>query len=110
MDVAFDGVIKSEFKVEQGHLVHKQTQPTENLILERNQELRKNPGALRDLGEGQEGGTWGRQLACIPTIKFYKAIKDGYDFLNKDSKIANREMMRFLLSEDGKECLVRDKV
>lgn len=99
-----DQVIKSEFHY-QNHtdtLTHVRTQPTERLILERNAELRKD-NALNDL-------SFGRQVASIPFIMFEKAMRDGYDLTNPDSEIAGREMMRYLQSEDGKLCLVRDKL
>ena len=57
-DATYDGVIKSEFLTHIDEVCHKQTQPTEPLILARNAELRKNPGALRDLGK-QSGESWG---------------------------------------------------
>ena len=83
-----DSVIKSEvhYQDHTGTLTHKTTQPTEDLILERNAELRKNPGVIRDLGQGQSGGTWGRQVASIPFILYDKAIRDGYKLNSKDQK------------------------
>jgi hypothetical protein len=85
-------------------LYHEVTQPTENLILERNKELRNNPGVLRDLGEGDN--TFGRQVASIPLVMYEKAIRDGYDLNNRDAQIATREMMRYLQSSEGQLCLV----
>lgn len=104
-----DSVIKSEVHYQEhtNTLTHKTTQPTENLILDRNAELRKNPGVIRDLGQGQSGGTWGRQVASIPFILFEKAIRDGYKLNSKDQKLAASEMHRFLQSAEGKTCLVR---
>lgn len=84
-------------------------QPTQNLILERNNELRKNEGVINDLGKGS-GSTWGRQVASIPTIMFHEAIKDGFDLFNKDADFASKEMFRFLQSEKGKTCLIRSKI
>lgn len=106
-DITFDGVVKSELRIEQDHLVHEWTQPAEDLILERNNELRKNEDALRDLGEGQEGGTWGRQVASIPFALYYKAIRDGFDLNSKDSKTAEKEMWRFLQTPEGKTCIIQ---
>lgn len=105
-----DTVIKSEILFDESaeKLIHRTTQPTENIILDRNSELRKNPGAIRDLGDKSRGGTWGRQVACIPFILFEKAIRDGYQLNSKDSKFAASEMHRFLMSPEGKTCLVRD--
>jgi hypothetical protein len=108
-DSVFDGVFRSDLVHQEhtGELFHNLTQPSEDLILAQNAELRKNEGVINDLGAKTEGGTWGRQVASIPFVTYYKAIKDGYSLNCKDSKIATREMHRFLLSEEGKKCLVR---
>jgi len=47
-----DEVFRSEFHYQEhtGELTHKLTQPSEDLILQRNAELRKNPGVIQDLG------------------------------------------------------------
>lgn len=103
----YHGIIKSEFSFEGDTLVHKSTQPTEDLILERNNELRKNVGAINDLGYKSEGGTWGRQVASIPIIMYNKALRDGYQLNHKDKAIAEKELWRFLQSAEGKTCLVR---
>jgi len=103
-----DEVFKSDFH-HQAHtdeFSHILTQPTEDLILNRNAELRKNKGAIRDLGKGQDGGSWGRQLASIPMVIFEKAKRDGFDLNCKDAKIAEKEMRRFLSTDIGKACLV----
>jgi len=102
-------VIKSEvlYQNHTDEIIHKTSQPTEGLILDRNSELRKSKGAIRDLGAGQEGGTWGRQVASIPFIIFEKAIRDGYQLNAKDQALAGLEMNRFLQSDDGKKCLVQ---
>lgn len=73
------------------------TQPTEDLILDRNRELRKNPGALRDL-------ECGRQIASIPLNIYYKALRDGYN-LNSD-----KGMFAFLQTDLGKACLVQERI
>jgi hypothetical protein len=85
-------------------LYHEVTQPTENLILERNKELRNNPGSLKDLGSGDN--TFGRQVASIPLVMYEKAIRDGYDLNSRDAQIATSEMMRYLQSSEGQLCLV----
>jgi len=106
-----DSVIKSEFtySAHEDKLTHKQTQPTEGIILRRNAELRKNEGVIRDLGH-ESGDSWGRQVASIPEIMFHAAIRDGYDLMAKDAKHAAKEMHRFLGSEKGKQCLIREKI
>jgi len=104
------GVIRSDILLDNdGMLYHKTTQPTEDLILERNAELRKNPGAIHDLG-AQSGDTWGRQVASIPEIVFWKAVKDGFEMTASDSEHAEKELFRFLRSEEGKKCLVGNRI
>ena len=105
-----DSVIKSEMHYQEhtNTITHKTSQPTEKLILERNAELRKNPGTLHDLG-AQSGESFGRMVATIPLIMFEKAIRDGYDLNCPDSQIAGQEMHRFLQSSDGKMCLIQGK-
>lgn len=103
------GVFSSEFKFDNHDdtIHHVLTQPSEDLILAQNAELRKTPGLIRDLGAGDEGGSWGRMVATVPLIMFNQAIRDGYKLNSPDSEIAGREMHRFLASEKGKLCLVR---
>lgn len=104
-----DEIFKSEFDTHCTEIAHKLTQPTEDVILARNARLRNNPGVIRDLGKGSEGGTWGRQLASIPFILYDKAIRDGYDLNNLNSEIAGKEMNRYLQSPEGRACLVQGK-
>lgn len=103
-----DGVFTSKFHYQEhdGQLTRVLDQPGRDVILARNAELRKNPGAIIDLGK-QSGGTFGRQIASIPMITFYEAIAAGYDLLNVDKDISAREMNRFLRSPEGKACLVQ---
>jgi len=104
-----DEVIRSKFHFQEhtGILTKEMTQPTEDIILERNAELRKNPGALRDLGEGSEGGSWGRQIASIPEVMFEAALRNGFALNDPDSNIAGMEMHRYLQTEEGLKCLVQ---
>jgi len=104
-----DEIFRSDFH-HQAHtdeFTHKLTQPTEDLILNRNAELRKNPGVIRDLGHSSEGGAWGRQLASIPMIIYDKAIRDGFDLNHKNAQHAGLEMARFLKTDIGKSCLIQ---
>ncbi|RKY42331.1 MAG: hypothetical protein DRP85_03330 [Candidatus Makaraimicrobium thalassicum] len=105
-------VIRSDihFQEHTGELTHKRTQPTENIILERNKELRRNPGVIQDLGAQSEGGAYGRQVASVPFIMYEEAIRDGYELNKGDSKHRSNEMMRFLRSEKGQLCLIQGKV
>lgn len=103
-----DEVIKSDIHYQEhtGVLTHKATQPTEDIILARNAELRKNPGVIQDLGK-QSNGTFGRQLASIPLIMYDKAIRDGFDLNSKDAEHRSKELFRYLKSDEGKKCLVQ---
>jgi hypothetical protein len=108
-NVQFDGVIKSEFHSHIDEIAHIRTQPTEDIILARNSELRKNPGAIMDLGAKSDEGTWGRLVASIPMNLFEKAQRDGYDLNNRNAEISAKEMARYLQSTEGKMCLVQGK-
>ena len=101
-------VIRSDIHYQEhtGVLTHRTTQPTEDLILQRNAELRKNPGVIQDLGK-QSNGTFGRMLASIPFIMYEKAKRDGYQLDCGDAEHRSKELFRFLKSEDGKKCLVQ---
>ena len=98
---------KLHYQDHEDKLYHEVTQPTEDLILDYNSELRKNPGVIKDLGQGTEGGTWGRMVASIPMIIFDEAIRNGFALNHKDQDIAGKEMHRFLQTEKGRMCLVR---
>jgi hypothetical protein len=105
----FDGVFKSEFLEHGSELCHKLTQPTEDVILARNARLRQNPGAIRDLGQGQEGGTWGRQVASIPLLHWHIALRRGFDLESKDRAIREKELFRFLQTPLGQQSIIREK-
>ncbi len=100
-----DEVFKSElhYQPHEDKIYRHLTQPTENLILKRNAELRKNPDALRDL-------SFGRLAATIPLNIFEHAIREGYQLNCPDAQIRQRDMMRFLKTPIGQTCLVREKV
>jgi hypothetical protein len=103
-----DGLYVSEFIEHGTELAHKLTQPTEDVILERNKRLRNNRGAVNDLGKGNDGGTWGRWVASIPEIDFNMAIKAGYDLNSRDPKRKAAEMNRFLATPIGRACLIQE--
>lgn len=107
-DPVFKSVIHLDESTEK--MTHVLTQPTEDIILERNKGLRNNPGVIRDLGAQSEEGTWGRMVASIPMGLMLWASRNGYDIYNRDSEIASKELFRFLQSEKGKPCLVRDRI
>ena len=108
-NVYFDGVIKSEFHSHIDEVSHVQTQPSEDIILARNAELRKNPGVIMDLGAQSNEETWGRLVASIPFNMYEKAKRDGYDLDSRDAKTSQKEMSRYLQSVEGKMCLIQGK-
>ena len=95
-----DPVFKSRIVYQpcEDKIYHELTQPSEKIILDRNQKMR-NELPLRDL-------SWGRKVADIPMNMYEKAIRDGYQLNAPDSEVAGREMMRYLRSEEGKLCLI----
>ena len=105
-----DEVLRSELHYQEhtGVLTHKLSQPSEQMILDRAADIRNTPGLLRDLGEGQDGGAWGRWVANIPNIILERAIRDGFDLNCKDQEIAAQEMNRFLKTPMGEACLVQE--
>lgn len=105
MDEVFNS--RAVYQEHEEKLYHELTQPTESAILERNAELRKDPGTIKDLGENMgRGESWGRQVASIPFVIYERALRMGYA-LNAPGEHGQKEMMRFLGSELGKQCLVR---
>jgi len=105
MDEVFNS--RAVYQDHEDVLYHELTQPTENTILERNKELRKDPGVIKDLGANMGSGeTWGRQVASIPFIIYNHALRLGYE-LDAPGEQGQREMARFLQTDLGKQCLVR---
>jgi hypothetical protein len=104
-----DEVIRSDIHYQEhtGVITHKTTQPTEDLILHRNAELRKNPGVIQDLGAQGSDGTWGRSVAAIPHIMYEKAKRDGYELESGDAEHRSKELFRYLKSDEGKKCLTQ---
>ena len=78
------------------------TQPSEELILERNAELRKNPGALRDL-------SFGRQVASIPMVVYDKWMREYPKLRSPDQKEASDELMRILRLPENRIYCVTDE-
>jgi len=84
--VQVDGVFNLHLKnvPHEDRVYRNLTQPTRNIILNRNKELRKNPGAIRDL-------SFGRQALSIP-LADYEILKRKYPVLVNGS---NAEKMKF---------------
>jgi hypothetical protein len=98
-----DGLIKNEFHFDaHDETMHvKQVQPSEQLILDRNAELRRNKGAVNDLG-ASEGKAWGRYAASIPWIMYNKVCTEGVYNLQKD-----KDLKKWLReTPEGQSCLV----
>lgn len=102
-----DEVFKSKIHYQEhtGELTHELTQPSEDVILSRNADLRKNEHAMHDLGAQGNDGVWGRHLCTIPLNVFEKAKREGFDLECKDKDIAEKELFRFLKTPEGQICL-----
>lgn len=74
-----DGVFEKQFKTQmsEGRLYAHLTQPSRDVILTRNAELRKNPGMIKDL-------SFGRFHLSIPLID-YETLKRKYPVLVQGS-------------------------
>ena len=83
-------------------VTHRVSQPNEDLILERNSELRKQPEAFAS-------NDYMEQVASIPIVMWEQAIREGYQLNACDNQIADRELFRFLRSENGKKCMVTER-
>lgn len=91
-----------------GEMTHQLNDTTEDIVLERNAELRKNPGSLHDLGAQGNGGTWGRKLADIPPGLILWAKNNGMDLFHPDKDQCQRNLAAFLATPQGRACLVQD--
>jgi len=94
--VQSDGVLNVELKnvPHEDRVYRKLTQPTRNLILNRNKELRKNPGSIRDL-------SFGRQHLSIP-LEDYEILKRKYPVLVRGSNAEKTKFYKkFILSTES---------
>ena len=99
-----DSGIRTEFIThahEPGKVYTKRTQPTADIILERNQRKRiEKP--LKDL-------SFGRHVACIP-FNDYEILKKKYpDLASKDAKVKTAAWAKILKDPDNRKYLVQDK-
>lgn len=69
MPIEYVGQWRMEYSQEDGKLHRVTTQPTETQILEHNQELRRNPGVLKDL-------SFGRCQLIIPDVVMEQLRRD----------------------------------
>lgn len=100
---SYDEVFNSVLERNGDRMVRALTQPTQDLILNRNAELRKNPGALKDL-------TFGRQVASIPFLDYLKIKKDYPDLDKMDGKSRSALLLKILNKPENRHYLVRDHV
>ena len=98
-----DEVFQTAFKEEEGKLYRILTQPTEDLILERNKQLRNNPGSLKDL-------EFGRQVASIP-FNIWEKWRREYPELTQGDAAQRKQCILSLINgtELGRACKVQDE-
>ena len=97
-----DEVFKSDYIQLGDKLQRRLTQPSESIILERNAELRKDPGAIKDL-------SFGRWVGTIP-LNDYEALCRKYPELKHgDGKQRQTCLMKILNSVEGRKYLVQPK-
>lgn len=92
----YDGVIKSEYKTQpsDGVLYRQMTQPERPLILNRNAELRKNPGVINDL-------SFGRQMLSIPEIDYIALCRKYPILVNGSNKEIEQFYRKFIRSSES---------
>jgi hypothetical protein len=91
LDPDYDGFMRADYKTEDGKLHRRLSTPNRNAILQENQELQRNKGALRDLG------SMGCELR-IPEPDYYMLVDLYPDLDSKDADIQTRAWQRFLAS------------
>ena len=69
-------------------------------ILERNHQLRINPGAQRDL-------SFARQVLSIPELDHYYLMKKYPDLQSTDAKVKQRALAKFMASSESAPYKVR---
>lgn len=85
-----------------GEVGHIFEQKDRDVILERNKQLRNNPGALKDL-------SFGRQVASIPFEDWYYFMQQNPNYRSMNKKEREAVLMRFLKFDPiGQACCVQD--
>lgn len=97
-----DGTLFADFKLQGDELVRRVRQPTEDRILDRNAELRKNPGALRELS------FMGLELT-IPALHYERLIRTNPDLHSRDAETKTRAWRKFFGSSAADPYRVRDR-
>ena len=97
-----DGELLANWRVVDGQLVRTMTQPREDVILEANRELRKNPAAIRPMS------FMGWEL-CMPELNYYALIKKYPDLAAPDKDTSLRAWKKFLRTSEADPYRVRDR-
>lgn len=99
---AFDGVFLERFRYQphEGKLYRELSQPSRSLILERNAQLRREPGAVRDL-------SFGRLALTIP-LEDWAELREKYpDLASKDPGIKSAAWKRFISGAESEPFRVK---
>lgn len=90
------------WRVEGGTLVRSRSQPDRVQLLEHNQELRNNPGALRDMSFA------GLEMN-LPELDYYLLIEQYPDLNSPDAEIKTKAWRKFMASPLADPYRVRDR-
>lgn len=97
-----DGELFADWRIQQGNLVRRIRQPREDLILDANAELRKNPDALRTL----PGMGW---ALCIPELHWLRLRKTHPELFAPDATTQQKAWHRFIASSEADQYRIRDR-
>lgn len=95
-----DGTLKSEFYIEDDIIHRRVTDVHEQAILNRNAELRKNPGVIDHMGFA------GLELT-IPESHYYRLLVKYPDLGSHDAEIKRKAWLRFLKTPESQPYKVR---
>ncbi len=98
----FETSLRASWKVEQGHLVRRTTQPDRDAIMDANAELRKNEGALRSFS------FMGIALR-IPDIDLLKLWKKYPELIAPDNATRRNAWLRFIGSAEADPYRLQDR-
>ncbi len=98
----FDTSLRATWKVEQGHLVRRLTQPDRDAIMDANAELRKNEGALRPL-------SFAGLALRIPDLDLMRLWKKYPDLKAPDAATRRAAWLRFIGSAEADPYRVQDR-
>ena len=98
----FDGELLASWKVEDGKLVRRMTQPREDRILDDLSEIRKSPDALRNL-------EWAGWELSIPELHFHRLVQKYPELQAPDREICLKAWKRFLGTSEADPYRVRDR-